>query len=55
MFWFFGFLVYMYLTLTVLACHTKKPKNQNMIAKTAKVKYMHTRKPKNQNMTGQNS
>jgi hypothetical protein len=29
--------------------YTKKPKNQNMIAKTAKVKYMYTRKPKNQN------
>jgi hypothetical protein len=35
--------------------YARKPKNQNMIAKTAKVKYMHTRKPKNQNMTGQNS
>jgi predicted membrane protein len=64
MFWFFGFLVFMYLTLAVLACHvlvlwfsciTRKPKNQNMIAKTAKVRYMYTRKPKNLNMTGQNS
>jgi hypothetical protein len=43
-----------------LACHVKvlwsrKPKNLNMIAKTAKVRYTYTRKPKNQNMTGQNS
>jgi hypothetical protein len=52
MFRFFGFLVYMYLTLPVLACH-KEPEHDR--PKTAKVRYMNTRKPKNQNMTGQNS
>ena len=35
--------------------YTRKPKNLNMIAKTAKVKYMYTRKPKNLSMTDQNS
>ena len=35
--------------------YTRKPKNLNMIAKTAKVKYMYTGKPKNLNMTDQNS
>jgi hypothetical protein len=34
--------------------YPRKPKNLNMIAKTAKVKYMSTRNPKNLNMTGKN-
>jgi hypothetical protein len=57
---FFGFLVYIYLTLEAKTAkvkyrYTRKPKNLNMIAKTAKVKYMYTRKQMNLNMTGQNS
>jgi hypothetical protein len=47
MFRFFDFLLYMYLTLAVLACH--------VLVQTVKGKYMIKRKPKNQNMTGQNS